>query len=145
MSLKINYKKGASEKTIKNFVLFSNEDFKVNGLNKLSIVKNSSQINKTISSYKSKKKEFISFNVNSDQRVILIKIKQNNNSTENEKKGANFYNFVKSNSLSISCEKRLGNSMNPSFFPSLLKTMSSLLIYPSFIPLSSFISPLELM
>ena len=31
--------------------------------------------------------------------MILIKIKQNKNATENEKKGANFYNFAKSNSL----------------------------------------------
>ncbi len=100
MSLKITYKKGVNEKNIKNFVLFSNEDFKINGLNKLSLAKNSNQVNKTISSHKSKKKDFISFNVHPDQKVILIKIKQNKNSTENEKKGASFYNFVKSNSLS---------------------------------------------
>ena len=39
MSLKITYKKGVNEKNIKNFVLFSNEDFKINGLNKLSLAK----------------------------------------------------------------------------------------------------------
>ena len=99
MSLKITYKKGVNEKNIKNFVLFTNEDFKINGLEKLSLSKNSTQVNKTISSHKSKKKDIISFNLNSDQRIILIKIKQSKNSTENEKKGANFYNFVKSNSL----------------------------------------------
>ena len=79
MSLKITYKKGVNEKNIKNFVLFTNEDFKINGLEKLSLSKNSTQVNKTISSHKSKKKDIISFNLNSDQRIILIKIKQNKN------------------------------------------------------------------
>jgi len=30
MSIKISYKKGISEKLIKNYVLFANEEFKVN-------------------------------------------------------------------------------------------------------------------
>ena len=97
MSIKISYKKGISEKTIKNYVLFANEEFKINGLNKLSLSKQSNQINRTINSNKSKKKEFIFFNYSPDQKIILIKIKNNQTSTENEKKGANFYNFVKSN------------------------------------------------
>ena len=99
MSIKISYKKGINEKNIKNFVLFSNSEFKINGLSKLSLVKNSNQIIKTTNSNKSKKNEFISFNINPDQKIILIKIKNGGNSTENEKKGANFYNFVKSNLL----------------------------------------------
>ena len=48
MSIKISYKKGISEKTIKNYVLFANEEFKINGLNKLSLSKQSNQINRTI-------------------------------------------------------------------------------------------------
>ena len=48
---------------------------------------------------KSKKKEFIIFNYSPDQKIILVKIKNNQTSTENEKKGANFYNLVKSNLL----------------------------------------------
>ena len=99
MSIKISYKKNISEKLIKNYVLFSNEDFKINGLNKLSLSKQSNQINRTINSNKSKKKEFIIFNHSPDQKIILIKIKNNQTSTDNEKKGANFYNFVKSNLL----------------------------------------------
>ena len=99
MSIKISHKKDISEKTIKNYVLFANEEFKINGLNKLSLSKQSNQINRTINSNKSKKKEFIFFNYSPDQKIILIKIKNNKTSTENEKKGANFYNFVKSNLL----------------------------------------------
>ena len=99
MSIKISYKNSISEKIIKNYVLFANEEFKINGLNKLSLNKQSNQINRTINSNKSKKKEFIIFNLNPDQKIILIKIKNNQTSTDNEKKGANFYNFVKSNLL----------------------------------------------
>ena len=57
------------------------------------------QINRTINSNKSKKKEFIIFNHSPDQKIILVKIKNNQTSTENEKKGGTFYNFVKSNLL----------------------------------------------
>ena len=99
MSIKISYKKGINEKNIKNFALFSNTEFKINGFSKLSLAKNSNQIIKTINSNKSKKNDFISFNINPDQKIILIKIKNDESSTENEKKGANFYNFAKSNSL----------------------------------------------
>ena len=99
MSIKISYKKGIQENLVQNYVLFANEDFKINGLNKLLLGKQSSQINKIIKSNNSKKKEFIIFNHNSDQKIILIKIKNNQTSTENEKKGANFYNFIKSNFL----------------------------------------------
>ena len=99
MSIKISYKKASNEKSIQNYVLFSNEDFQINGLNKILLGKQSSQINRIIKSYKSKKKEFISFNHNLDQKIILIKIKNNQTSTDNEKIGANFYNFIKSNTL----------------------------------------------
>ncbi len=99
MSIKITYKNGIIEKSIQNYVLFSNEEFNVYGLNKTLLGKHSSQLNRTIKSNKSKKKEVISFNLNSDQKIILIKIKKNQTSTENEKKGANFYNFIKSNML----------------------------------------------
>ena len=74
MSIKISYKKVISEKIIKNYVLFSNDEFKINGFNKLSLNKNSNQINKTINSNKSPKKEIISFNLNPEQKIILIKI-----------------------------------------------------------------------
>ena len=50
MSIKISYKKGIQENLVKNYVLFANEDFKINGLNKLPLGKQSSQINKIIKS-----------------------------------------------------------------------------------------------
>ncbi len=59
MSIKIRHIKGINEKNIKNFVLFSNEEFKINGLSKLSLNKQANQINRTINSNKSKKKSLL--------------------------------------------------------------------------------------
>ena len=97
MSIKITHKTASNGKSIKNYVLFSDEEFKINGLNKLNISKSSNHISKLIISNKNKKKDFISFNLNSDQKIILIKIKNKLTATDNEKKGANFYNYLKSN------------------------------------------------
>ena len=78
MSIKISYKKVIAEKNIKNYVLFSNEDFAVYGLKKLSLRSSLNQINKTINNYKSKKKDFLNFNISPNQKIILIKVKKNN-------------------------------------------------------------------
>ena len=75
MPIKINVKKSISDKTITNNVLFSDEEFRINSLNKLSLGKFSSNINKTISLNKSKKKNFILFNLNPTQRIIIVKLK----------------------------------------------------------------------
>ena len=72
MSIKISYEKVS--RLVQNYVLFANEDFKINGLNKLQLGNKSSQINKIIKSNNSKK-EFIFFNHNSDQKIVLIKTK----------------------------------------------------------------------
>ena len=56
MSIKISYRKGIQEKLVQNYVLFANEDFKINGLNKLQLGNKSSQINKIIKSSYSKKR-----------------------------------------------------------------------------------------
>ena len=52
MSIKITYKNGINEKSIQNYVLFSNEEFNVYGLNKTLLGKHSSQLNRTIKSNK---------------------------------------------------------------------------------------------
>ena len=93
MSIKISFKKGINEKIIKNYVLFSDDDFRINGLKNLSLNKSSIQINKTINTDKSKKKDFISFNLNPNQKIILIKTKNNQSATENEKKELIFIIF----------------------------------------------------
>ena len=78
MPIKINVKKSISEKAIRNYVLFSNEEFKVNSLNKLPLSKFSVNINQTINSNKSKNKDFILFNLNPSQKIIIVKLKDIN-------------------------------------------------------------------
>ena len=97
MTLKILYKNKATDRDIKNYLLFSNENFKVYGLDKISLKSQSNHINKTIASNIHKDKNFLIFNINSNQRVVLVKIKNNQSSLDNETKGAELYSFIKSN------------------------------------------------
>ena len=90
MPIKINVKKSINDAAIKNYVLFSNEDFKINSLNKLSISRFSSNIGKTIDFNKSKKKEILIFNLNPTQKIILVKLKNNTSPLSNEKREQNF-------------------------------------------------------
>ncbi len=99
MSIKINIKKSINLKTIKNYVLFCDEEFRIYSLNKLLISKTSGEINKTINSNKIKNKNFLVFNLSPNQRIILVKLNNKYLSLENEKKGAEFFNFIKSNSI----------------------------------------------
>ena len=94
MSIKISFKKNISIGLIKNYALFTNEDFKINGLDKLILNKSSKEIYKTVQSNFQKNKDFLSFNLNPLQKIILIKIKKNHTSLDNEKKGANFFDFL---------------------------------------------------
>ncbi len=97
MSLKISYKKNISEKRVNNYVLFTNEDFKIKDLNKISLSKNSILINKIIKNNKQKDKKFLLFNLNANQKVLLIKSNNSSSALQNEKLGAEFYNFLKAN------------------------------------------------
>ena len=97
MTLKILHKNKATDRDIKNYLLFSNENFKVYGLDKISLKSQSNHINKTIASNTHKDKNFLIFNINSNQRVVLVKIKNNQSSLDNETKGAELYSFIKSN------------------------------------------------
>ena len=73
MSIKISFNKNLSLKLVKNYVLFCNEEFKIFGLDSLSIKNHSKFIKKTVLSNKSKKNEHLMFNLNSEQKIILIK------------------------------------------------------------------------
>ena len=95
MTLKILFKNKATDRDIKNYLLFSNENFKIYGLDKISLKSQSNHINKTIASNIHKDKNFLIFNINSNQRVVLVKIKNNQSSLDNETKGAELYSFIK--------------------------------------------------
>ena len=99
MSIQISYKKQINEKLIKNYVLFSDDGFKIDALNEMTLGNKASFIKEIIKKNESKKGNFLAFNINSIQRIILISLKKKTNSLENEKIGADFYNFIKSNSF----------------------------------------------
>ena len=99
MSIQISYKKQINEKLIKNYVLFSDDGFKIHALNEMTLGNKASFIKEIIKKNESKKGNFLAFNINSIQRIILISLKKKTNSLENEKIGADFYNFIKSNSF----------------------------------------------
>jgi len=102
MSIKISLKKNISEKNIKNYVLFSNEHFKIGGLAGTSLINQSNYIDKAINSDKTNSKNFLIFNLNSNQKVIVVKLKKELNSLENEKIGAEFFNLIKKNLINYS-------------------------------------------
>ena len=56
MSIKISYKKGIVEKGIKNYVLFSDENFNVNGLKKLPLAKTQMKLRKPLKQISQKKR-----------------------------------------------------------------------------------------
>ena len=56
MSIKISLKKNIADKIIKNYVLFADENFKILGLNKISLNKDEKIIKNTISSNKNNSK-----------------------------------------------------------------------------------------
>jgi len=97
MSIKISLKTNINYKETRNLVLFCDENFKINDFDKLPIKQNSNEIRKTINMHLSDKKDILLFNVNSTQRLILLKIKNKFSSLDIEKKGAEFFNFIKSN------------------------------------------------
>ena len=97
MSIKISIKKNLKDKQVKNYVLFCNDDYKIYGLNNLSIKAEKKTLYKSILTNKSKDKKLIFFDINPNQKVILIKIQDKFNQTDIENIGAQFYDFIKSN------------------------------------------------
>ena len=102
MSLKVNFKNYIKKIDIKNFVLFADENFKIMGLKNLPLTEDVVKINKTINYNKLKDKDFLLFNLNPSQKILLVKIKSSKSSLDNEKIGAKFYNFLKNNLINSS-------------------------------------------
>ena len=99
MPIQVSYKKNINDKLIKNYVLFSDESFKICSLNKISLGKKGLFINELIKKNVVKNKKFLTFNLNSRQRITLISLKKKLTSLNNEEVGAEFYNFIKENSF----------------------------------------------
>ena len=93
-------KKVKNFKNSKNIALFCDKKFKIFELNNLDIEKYSSTLREAINQTKKStldKKIFFIFNLNASQRVILIKTSHPNKNFDNEKLGADFFEFLKMN------------------------------------------------
>ena len=99
MSIKIILKKNISDKIIQNYVLFVDDQYKINGLSKTQLSKYSKELNLSINANFDKKKNFSIFNIKPNQKILAVKIKKDQSTLKNEKIGAEFFNFVKSNSI----------------------------------------------
>ncbi len=97
MSIKISIRNSLNPKTVKNHVFFTNKHFRISEISKLPLSKYSSFINKSLSSSELGNKNFLSLDINASQKVILIKIKDNQSPLDIEKIGAEFYEYLRSN------------------------------------------------
>ena len=96
MIIKFNFLSTKDLKNSKNLALFSDENFKIFNFRSLGLI-NQNLISDLIVNNKGKKKKILHLNINKKQNLIIIKTKKNQSSLENEKLGAEFYDFVNSN------------------------------------------------
>ena len=94
MSVKIIYKNIQPKKNLSNLVLFVDEKFNISGLKKYISSKEYSVISDL---YKGKdlKKKFLTFDVTSKRKIILISLKKDLKNSEIENLGAKFYEHFK--------------------------------------------------
>ena len=98
MTIKYTFFSKLDLRKTKNIGLFCDENFKILSLEKLGFL-NQSLITNLIKNNVSPKKEILTINVSDKQNLILIKLKKNQKSIDNEKIGALFYDYINSNSI----------------------------------------------
>ena len=97
MSINYIYLNKINQKNTKNYVFFSDENFKILDFKNLDF--KDYRINNLIENNKDKKKKFLYLNLDDKQNLILVKIKKNQKILDNEKQGASFFEFINSNSI----------------------------------------------
>ena len=98
MSIKITLKNNINNKDIKNCVLFCEKNFKINTLKKEMPNAEFSYIVELLKN-NDLKKNIYSFDVSSKKKIILVNIKDQSNSSDVEKLGAELYDFIKANKI----------------------------------------------
>ena len=93
MSIKLNYLKKSTSKTLSNLVLFCGEKYKIIGLKKYLSENEFSYINDLIKTIDLKKNLYV-FEVNSKKKIILVSIKTNLKTSDIENLGAEFYKKI---------------------------------------------------
>jgi len=99
MSINVFYSSNNDNiKSIRNYVLFTNEKLQIDSLNKFFSKVEASYI-KEILKKNDLTKNILTFDLNSKIKIILINIKKNLQSSDVENLGAEFYNFIKNNNI----------------------------------------------
>ena len=98
MAVSYTYLNKIDQKNTKNFVFFSDENFKILNFKNLDL-KDFRKVNNLIENNKDKKKNLLHLNLDDKKNLILVKIKKNQNTLDNEKQGASFFDFLNSNSI----------------------------------------------
>jgi len=80
-------------------VIFCDHKFRAPFVEKIFSSQNSKVLNRHILNNKSKEKNIFLFNLNENQKVIIVNVNSPELGLENEKIGAEFYEFIKSNSV----------------------------------------------
>jgi leucyl aminopeptidase len=99
MTIHINYKSITKNRSSSNKALFLNEKFEVENLKTMFEVPEVSFISKMIRKMDNKK-NFVLFDLNLNEKIILIFVKKNLKSADVENLGAEFCHFIKTNFLS---------------------------------------------
>ena len=98
MNFNYNFLNKLDLKNTKNLALFCDDNFNIINLSKLGI-SNQDKITSLIRNNKNPKKDILVLNSSDKQNIILIKLKKNQKPLDNEKIGASFYDFIKTNSF----------------------------------------------
>ena len=117
MSIQINYKKSDPKKQSGNLILFTEENFNINGLKRFISNAEFSYINDLLKN-SDLKKNLLFFEINSKKTIFLVSIKKNLETSDIENLGAEFHShinydkkseyFVNSDSISGKFENFIG-------------------------------------
>ena len=94
MNVKINYKSKSSKKSAINQVLFTNENFNLTKIKKYFLYKEFSFISDLLKS-RDLKKKFISLDISSKKKIILVSIKKDISTFDLENLGGKFFDTYK--------------------------------------------------
>ena len=98
MKISYNLSNKLDIKKSKNIALFCDRDFKVLNLKSLNF-QNQNSILKLIKNNKVEDQKLLQINLNDNQNLLVIKISKVQNSLNNEKLGAQLFDFLKLNSI----------------------------------------------
>jgi leucyl aminopeptidase len=120
--IKNSYSNKLDLKKTKNITLFCDENFRIFDLRNLGFSKETLIVN-LIQNNKDKNKKILRINLNDKQNLIVLKVDKKQKSLDNEKLGAEFYDFINSNSIfevSLIDKNFFGNNLNQSFIDEFL-------------------------